>query len=491
MLRGENFAEYLQRSWGLESLPGWLFMVLVVVSMLALLALGWWLASRLKKQPRKLFSGTYHKRGTDSAGGTYRLHLRVEPNSSGVLIINASRVVYLNPTATEMAGLIISDYDEDKAIKLMTSRYKVKVEDARKDYRKMVETIATLSSTGDICPISYLDLARIEPFSTPVSAPYRLDLALTYKCNDTCPHCYVGKPREVKEMSVDNWQKVIDRAWEAGIPHICFTGGEPTLFTGLGDLIAYAEEKGIVTGLLTNGRKLSDNAYLKSLLDAGLDHIQITLESHDKAIHDQMTGCAGAWEETVQGIKNAIATDVYTITNTTLTNLNASTIEQTLEFIKSLGVEVFACNGIIYSGSAPQSGLAISEKDMQPILEHIRDKAQSLGLRFIWYTPTQYCQLNPMKLDIGIKACTAAKYNMCVEPDGEVIPCQSYYRSCGNILQTPWEKIWNSQVCKDIRDRKWIPAKCNGCEDLPICGGGCPLEQNNGGLYCTESASNG
>jgi radical SAM protein with 4Fe4S-binding SPASM domain len=492
MLRGENFQQYLQRVSGLESVPIWVFYLILAAVIAVVVAAGLWIIfGFLKHKPRRVFQGTYHKRGTDEQGGNYRLHLRVEPDGSGVLIINASRVVHLNPTAAEYAGLVIHNYDEEKAVRMMTTRYKVKPDVAREDWRKMVNTVTTLASTGDICPVSFLDLARIEPFSTPVSAPYRLDLALTYRCNDTCPHCYVGKPREVKELTTTEWKTVIDHTWKAGIPHICFTGGEPTVREDLAELIAHAEELGVVTGLLTNGRLLSDKVYLQKLLEAGLDHIQITLESHDAAVHDQMVGCPGAWQETVQGIKNAVATDVYTITNTTLTKLNTPEIEKTLEFIKSLGITVFACNGIIYSGSAPESGLGIAETEMVPIIERIRDKAKELDLRFIWYTPTQYCNLNPMQLEVGIKACTAAKYNMCVEPDGEVLPCQSFYQSCGNILHDPWEKIWNSQVCRDVREKRWLPAKCKGCEDLPVCGGGCPLEQKNETLYCIESASNG
>ncbi|NIV39991.1 MAG: radical SAM protein, partial [Anaerolineae bacterium] len=59
------------------------------------------------------------------------------------------------------------------------------------------------------------------------------------------------------------------------------------------------EDIGLITGLQTNGRKLADRAYLDELLLAGLDHIQITLESHDAAIHDRMVGVEGAWAETV------------------------------------------------------------------------------------------------------------------------------------------------------------------------------------------------
>ena len=63
-------------------------------------------------------------------------------------------------------------------------------------------------------------------------APYRMDLALTYRCQNQCDHCY-NEPRELKELTVEQWKQVIAKTWELGIPHIVFTGGEPTMYEGL------------------------------------------------------------------------------------------------------------------------------------------------------------------------------------------------------------------------------------------------------------------
>ena len=72
---------------------------------------------------------------------------------------------------------------------------------------------------------------------------------------------------------------------------------------------------------------------------------------------------------------------------------------------------------------------------------------------------------------------------MCVEPDGSVLPCQSYYVSMGNLLATPWEKIWNHDLAVSLRTRRDVPGECTSCALLAECGGGCPLAriagQNN------------
>jgi radical SAM protein with 4Fe4S-binding SPASM domain len=280
-------------------------------------------------------------------------------------------------------------------------------------------------------------------------------------------------------MTTEQWKRVIGRCWELGIPHITFTGGEATLRPDLAELIRYAEQVGLVTGLQTNGRRLKDPAYLNELLQAGLDHIQITLESHVPEIHDRMVGVEGAWQDTVGGIRTTVAAEVYMMTNTTITTENVGGIEETIAFAAGLGVPTFGCNSLIYSGAAVAVGSGIAESELQPILERVKATAEAHHLRLIWYTPTQYCEFDPTGLELGIKGCTAAHYNMCVEPNGDVIPCQSYFVSLGNLLREPREKIWDHELARYLRRRDFKMEKCHDCPDHVLCGGGCPLYVNH------------
>jgi radical SAM protein with 4Fe4S-binding SPASM domain len=104
-------------------------------------------------------------------------------------------------------------------------------------------------------------------------------------------------------------------------------------------------------------------------------------------------------------------------------------------------------------------------------------------MRFLWYTPTEYCRLSPVELEIGAKRCNAGEYSMCIEPDGAVLPCQSYYVAAGNMLCDPWEHIWNSALFRSFRERvdhpaqAGLPEPCHDCPDLPLCAGGCRIER--------------
>lgn len=426
--------------------------------------------------PDILKAGFYEYHTPPDAPQQFRLHLRVEKDGHGVLLANASRMVHLNRTATELASLILRQKTAEEAARQMSQRYKVGRATAIADFEEMQETIWSIAQAGEeVCPITHLDVNRIEPMSAELSAPYRMDLALTYRCQNNCPHCYVGRPVDFPEISTTEWKRVIDHCWELGIPHLTFTGGEATLRPDLVELLQYAEDVGLITGLQTNGRLLRDRAYLDQLLLAGLDHIQITLESYDPAVHDRMVGVDGAWAETVEGIKTVVDADVYMMTNTTMTTENVDGMEETIAFAASLGVPTFGCNSLIYSGAAVAVGTGILESELVPILERVKEATQEHHMRLIWYTPTQYCEFDPIGMELGIKGCTAARYNMCVEPNADVIPCQSYYVALGNILRDPWDAIWEHELARYLRNRDFMMEKCHDCPDKVLCGGGCPL----------------
>lgn len=404
-----------------------------------------------------------------------RIHLRIDPDGNGILLINANKVMHLNPTAVMMARFSLEKIPEQKAIRALTNKYQIKKSEAQLDYRQFCDQLNKLVRPNGPCPIHELELETTAPFSARPSAPYRMDLALTYRCNNDCFHCYNARPRDFYEMDTTSWKAVIDHLWDLGIPHIVFTGGEPTLRTDLPELINYAENKGQITGLNTNGRRLSDKRFVEQLLNAGLDHVQITLESHKPEIHDQMVNLNGAWHQTIDGIRNVLNTPLYVMTNTTMLTANSPHMEDTLLFLAELGVPTVGLNALIYAGKGKTVGTGLAEEKLHSLLTPARRITDANQQRLIWYTPTQYCNFDPMELELGVKGCTAALYNMCVEPDGAVIPCQSFYHPLGKLLDDPWDSIWNHDLAIGLRERYFIQGKCKDCILLPECGGSCPL----------------
>jgi radical SAM protein with 4Fe4S-binding SPASM domain len=418
-----------------------------------------------------------------------RMHLRKEKKGKGILLVNATKIFHLNKTATDFVSRIIDGKNEKEIIQEMRRRYRVSEEQLKLDLSLLKTQIMDLMTEPDIDPVQDLD-QDISPLQeAPFSAPLRMDLALTYRCNNKCTKCYVESTREIQELNTDEWKAALQNLWDIGVPHVTFTGGEPTLRDDLPILVDFAEELGIITGLITNGRKLSDKNLVDELIKAGIDHFQITIESHDAKIHDKLSGHKGAWEETIQAIKNIIPTPVYIMTNTTLTPFNIKDVEKTVEFLHSLGITQFAANSIIKSGGGKQEELALSIEELDDALSKIIAKAHELNMKFLWYSPTRYCDFNPIERGLGMKQCSAAHIAMAIEPDGMVIPCQSYFEPLGNILTAKWRKIWNHKTSKFLRKMKYLPEECLDCPERELCGGGCPLNYSVPTNICKEAFS--
>lgn len=432
---------------------------------------------------REVPPGLYYYRGRDEFR-RMALQLRVERDGKGVLAINAKTVLYLNETAAAHVYHFMLGMPTRNAVQHIRRIYRVSEETATKDHERLVYAISTLAQTEEVCPISYLGVEKVEPFTQELSAPIRMDLALTFRCQNGCLHCYAGGSHESEEMNTEKWKRVLDKMKALGIFIATFTGGEPTLREDLPELIAYAQQIGIVTGLVTNGRKLKDKESVSTLEKAGLDFAQVTLESNDPRIHDKMTGSMGSWQETIDGIRNLILTTIYTTTNTTLTKLNAAGFMATLDFLYGAGIRAFGCNGLIHSGKGPSFAEenALEPDELKAVLKGIQEKASHLGMNFLWYTPTRYCELNPVTLGLGVKSCTASGMNMCIGPSGDAYPCQSYFESLGKFLETDWKRIWNHPLSKQLRAHKYAPEDCRDCSELSVCGAGCPLELRDRGV---------
>jgi radical SAM protein with 4Fe4S-binding SPASM domain len=162
---------------------------------------------------------------------------------------------------------------------------------------------------------------------------------------------------------------------------------------------------------------------------------------------------------------------------------NMDHLEALVDFLYDLGLRTFAMNGVIHAGGGFVNPNAITYDELPALITFVRELAEERGMRFMWYTPTEYCRLNPIALGVGSKKCNAGEYSICIEPNGDILPCQSYYVAAGNFLDDPWEEIWQGELFTSFREREddplgmGLPEKCLGCPDMLVCGGGCRIER--------------
>jgi len=348
----------------------------------------------------------------------YRLHLRLLKDGSGILIVNAATVLHLNATAAEFACHMMKGTTPEETARQIAKRYRISQAEAQKDYLDLRDRVQTLIHTPDLDPTTFLDFERVAPYSQDLTAPLRLDCALTYRLSAGADASLAPTRRVDRELTTGEWQTIMDKAWAVGIPHITFTGGEPTLREDLPALIAHAEKIGQVTGLLSDGLKLADKAYLHTLLQTGLDHLLFILDPENKA----------SW----QALETVMPEDLFTTVHLTVTPKNVKKADKVLERLAKLEVKSLS--------------LSASEASLTGEMQKLRQQAAGLGLALHWDLPVPYSTDNPVAAEVVDDEVPdgAGKAWLYVEPDGDVLPAQGKAdKILGNILKDPWEAIYH------------------------------------------------
>jgi len=364
-------------------------------------------------------AGMYSYLAPADQGDPYRLHLRIEGDGSGILVINASTVLHLNQTAVEYAYYIIQSTPEAEVIEKVAKRYQVNPEQVTLDFDAFQDQIQNLIHTPDLDPVTYLGIERQEPYTTEISAPFRLDCALTYRVDSDSQESDAPTDRVDRELTTEEWKAILHKAYNAGIPHILFTGGEPTLRDDLAELLQEAEDLGLVTGLLSDGLKLGDKAYLETLLTSGLDHFMMVFDPED--------------DRDWQVLETVLPDDLFTTVHLTLRNGND--LKPVIKRLAEMGA-----NALSLSAADP----VLAEK-----LQSLRDYAAVQQLELVWDIPVPYSSNNPVSLELEEEneeafIGGAGKAWLYVEPDGDVLPAQGMAcQIMGNLLTDEWAQIWS------------------------------------------------
>ena len=418
--------------------------------------------------------------------GVVRLHM-IPPRSEGkdepfLLLLNGAKLIPLNLSwaillANFMAALehFFTEGDNapdreveqadwerlaEEAVTATRSVYpRTKPERLREDLALLMESLIAIAR-GQEPPVEVgtLSLGDYAPY---MSAPHRMDLMVSamtqdgaWHCNQKCLHCYAaGQPMgESRELTTAQWKEALERLRRANIPQVTFTGGEPTLRADLVELVDAAQW--FVTRLNTNGRLLTP-ALCQKLYDASLDSVQVTLYSHDKDIHNALVGADG-FDDTVAGIRTAVAAGLSVSVNTPLCSLNTA-YDEMLRFVHGLGVRYVTCSGLIPSGGAvgdESRATALTEQQLTDVLTKAVAVTEELEMELDFTSPGWLKEETLRALGLTlVPSCGACLSNMAVAPDGGVIPCQSWLSSqpLGNILADDWDKIWQSERCAAIR----------------------------------------
>jgi len=309
-----------------------------------------------------------------------------------------------------------------------------------------------------------------------VPNPLALIAEITHRCPLHCVYC--SNPLELaavsSELSTREWIDVFEQAGKLGMLHAHFTGGEPLARPDLTELIAGARVAGLYTNLITSGIGLSE-ARLKTLVDAGLDHIQLSFQDSREDAANWIAG-AKTHAHKVELSRLIRQHKIAFTVNLVVHRQNIDHLDEMIAFIEQLAPERMEIAHTQYYGWALRNRAALlpSRMQLEKALAVVKAAEQRLSgrIRLDFVVPDYYARFP--------KACMGGwgQRLMLINPSGKVLPCHAAEVIPGltfeNVREESLTSIWrDSPSFQRFRGEDWMPEPCRSCERRGEDFGGC------------------
>lgn len=309
-------------------------------------------------------------------------------------------------------------------------------------------------------------------------SPFELQITLTERCNHVCNYCFKSCEETVdKQLSFEVVKDIIDQAAEMGVQEITFSGGEPTLYKSLPELISYAVQKGIYVKISTNGTML-DQAYIEKLKNAGAEYIHLSLPAITEHVYDEITGNGKNLLKVKQAITLLKEAGFYIRIKMVLIPQNIPEIESLLDYCMEQRVDfVHLAPFILTEFGRGGEVLVPSEEDLEYACKTAQVKRnQSKEAMFIASPPLGAWNWKDCK---EIVKCGGIKDSLLILSNGNISFCEALGNEnefiLGNVNKDKLMDIWQSDLPERIfsLEEKEVDPVCKECEYFNDCNTGC------------------
>jgi pyrroloquinoline quinone biosynthesis protein E len=319
--------------------------------------------------------------------------------------------------------------------------------------------------------------------------PYALLAEITYRCPLHCPYCsnpvavsLCEAPRHPQgggysngELTTEEWKRVIREAAALGVLQIGFSGGEPLARRDLEELVRASREAKLYSNLITSGISL-DEKRVRALRSAGLDSIQLSFQSDESSLADEIAG-ARAHERKVDVAAKIRAAGIPLSLNFVIHRRNIDRLPQMIDLTEALGAKrVELANAQFYGWAFRNRAALLPTREQGDRAREIATaaKARLAGKVDIFYVLPDYYEKRP-------KPCLngwGQRY-LTVNPIGDVLPCPTASSAIPglrfeNVRSRDLDWIWRESVSFNrFRGTEWMPEPCRSCPQKEIDFGGC------------------
>jgi pyrroloquinoline quinone biosynthesis protein E len=306
--------------------------------------------------------------------------------------------------------------------------------------------------------------------------PLWLLAELTYACPLQCPYC--SNPMDIaayrKELSTDDWKRVMQQARKMGATQLGLSGGEPLVRRDLEELIAEARRLGYYTNLITSGIGM-DEARIKDFKEAGLDHIQVSFQASTEELNNLIAG-TDAFEHKKEMARLVKKYGYPMVLCFVLHRKNEDQIRDILDLAVGLEADYVELATTQYYGWAMHN-----REQLLPTRAQIRHAEQVAkeyqdrmkGKMRIFYVIPDYYENRPKRCMDGWGSVF-----LTIAPDGTALPCHAARQLPGfefpNVRERDVSWIWNeSPAFNRFRGLDWMKEPCRSCPEKEKDLGGC------------------
>ncbi|MEM9845060.1 MAG: pyrroloquinoline quinone biosynthesis protein PqqE [Pseudomonadota bacterium] len=307
--------------------------------------------------------------------------------------------------------------------------------------------------------------------------PIAMLAELTHRCPLACPYC--SNPLELamieSELDTKTWARVFDEAARLGVLQLHLSGGEPASRRDLVELVTSARDAGLYTNLITSGIGLNE-AKLAQLDEAGLDHVQLSLQGTTPELADDIGGYRGGFTRKMQ-VARWISEIGFPLTlNVVLHRRNLHQLPRAFEIAQELGARRIEVATVQFHGWALKNRDALmpTKEQAKEAIRLVNKARKDLkGTLVIDFVPADYHDQLPKRC-MGGWGTTGLN----IAPDGQVLPCHAAqtipHLTFDRVQEKPLSEIWYSGAAFNAyRGDAWMPDTCKTCDRKEIDFGGC------------------
>ena len=309
------------------------------------------------------------------------------------------------------------------------------------------------------------------------AAPMGLLAEMTHRCPLQCPYCSnpLNLDRVASELGTEDWSRVIGEAAALGVLQIHFSGGEPLIRRDMPELVRRAADAGLYSNIITSG-VLLDDKMMRSLVDAGVDHIQLSFQDSDAAGNDMIGNYKGGFEKKKLAAVRIREAGLPLTLNFVVHRQNVERTADMIAMAEAMQAERVEIAHVQYYGwGLVNRGTLLPSREQLLAATAVveAERVRLAGRMVIDYVVPDYHAVRP-------KACMGgwARRFMNISPSGRALPCHAAETLPGfdfpSVREHSLADIWNhSEAFARYRGTDWMPAPCKGCSNAEVDWGGC------------------